>query len=110
MDKQTLQAQGYHQACELKTVPEHLPRRVEINGRGILICRQGEALFAVDEMCPHKQRSMMYGVVMAGQLTCPHHQYRFDLANGRCHVRKCPAIQTFELEVDEEAHVWVKVP
>lgn len=83
-----------------------MPFRAEIDGRGVLICREGDELFAVDELCPHENKSMRFGVVFDGVLTCPHHQYRFKLETGECNRRCAPAI-TYPLEV-VDGDVWVK--
>ncbi len=99
--------ENFERVCTLEEVPEHMPRRVQYKGRGVLICRDGDELFAVDEVCPHENESMKRGVIFDGEIICPHHQYRFDLKTGRCNQR-CAALQTYRLEVIDE-EIWLGI-
>ena len=90
---------GWKPACQTTEVSEAMPRRVDHEGRGVLVCRQGDEFFAVDEICPHERKSMRYGVVFHGRIICPHHQYAFDLNTGACNRRKCEPVLTYELTV-----------
>lgn len=98
----------YHRVCTIDEVPEHMPRHALVDGHPILICRLGQRLFAMTELCPHKQESMRYGVVMEGKLVCPSHMYGFDLETGRCDKRRQPPARTYPLEVRGD-EVWVEV-
>lgn len=100
--------QEYEAVCAVDDVGEHIPRKVEVNGRGVLICRNDDdQLYAVDEICPHKNQSMERAPIINGEIICPHHQYRFDLRTGRCN-RRCAPVQTYDLEVRDN-QVWVKI-
>lgn len=98
--------EGFERVCAVDEVPQHMPRKVEVNGRGVLVCRKNGELFAVDAICPHKNKSMERGVLFQGQIVCPHHQYRFDLETGRCN-RRCAPVQTYEVKVVDD-EVWVR--
>jgi nitrite reductase (NADH) small subunit len=45
--------------------------------------RQGD-LYAVQNRCPHRDAPLADGVFGSGQLICPYHSYKFNLANGEC--------------------------
>ena len=98
----------FHAVCDVDDISGPMPRRVEIDGRGILLCRSGDEVFAVDEICPHENESMRYGVVQRGQIICPHHRYKFDLETGRCNKRCAPA-RLYEVRVDDGT-VYVRAP
>lgn len=98
----------FEPVCSLDEVPEVRPKKVVVDGRGILLCRSGGEIRAVDEICPHEKRSMRYGVVQRGRIVCPHHRYKFDLETGRCRQRCAPA-QLYEVRV-EDGTVFVRVP
>lgn len=99
---------GFTKACAVDEIPQMMPRKVDVDGRSVLLCREAGEVWAVDEICPHKQRSMAYGVVFGGKITCPHHQYEFDLDTGRCNRRRCAPVMTYEVEVFEDT-VYVRV-
>ena len=97
-DNDTEPDEGFELVCGVDEVPDLMPRRVEVNGRGVLVCKTDDGFSAVDEICPHKDRSMRYGVVQRGQIICPHHRYKFDLETGRCR-RRCPPVAVYEVKV-----------
>lgn len=94
--------QGYEKACSVEDIPAMMAKKVEVAGRGVLLCREDDEVYAVDEICPHKKRSMAYGVVLDGKIVCPHHQYEFELDTGRCRGRRCAPVLTYEVEVVDE--------
>ncbi|MEM1349852.1 MAG: Rieske 2Fe-2S domain-containing protein [Myxococcota bacterium] len=104
-----LSTQGFHDVGAASEVRGVMPKRVLVENRGVLVCRQGDELHAVDELCPHKYKSMAYGLVHGGKIVCPHHQYGFDLRSGRCDKRRCAPINVYELVVDADDRVWVRV-
>ncbi|WP_158542504.1 Rieske (2Fe-2S) protein [Lujinxingia litoralis] len=104
--REELEAQGFEEVCGLDQVGKVMPTRVNVAGRSVLLCWDGERVRAVDELCPHKNRSMAYGVIFDGKIICPHHQYAFDLETGRCDHRAAP-VNVYEVVVEEE-RVWVR--
>lgn len=99
---QALREAGYIEACALDEIPQLMPKKITLNARRLLLCRDETGVFAVDEICPHKQRSMQFGLVFQGTITCPHHQYVFELDNGRCRRRRCPPLETYPVVVLDE--------
>lgn len=97
----------FERVCSVDDIPGPIPRKVELEGRGVLICRVGDDVYAVDEICPHKNQSMERAPLVGEEIVCPHHQYRFDLRTGRCN-RRCAPVQTYDVEV-VDGEVWVRV-
>lgn len=109
--RQELLDAGYLAAGRVDEIPQMMPRKLALGGRKLLLCRDGERVFAVDEICPHKQESMAFGVVFDGTITCPHHQYVFELQTGRCRRRRCAPVMTYPVEVvGEEVFVRANGP
>jgi nitrite reductase (NADH) small subunit/3-phenylpropionate/trans-cinnamate dioxygenase ferredoxin subunit len=48
----------------------------------IAVFKQGDAYFAIDDVCPHMGGSLSDGYVEDGIVTCPWHAWRFRLADG----------------------------
>jgi hypothetical protein len=46
--------------------------------------REGEAVHAVDDRCPHQGYPLSQGEVRGGVLTCRWHNWKFELASGAC--------------------------
>ncbi len=96
----------FEKVCLEAEVPTHMPKRVQVGGRGVLVAKQGGTVYAVDEFCPHKNRSMRYGILFDGEIICPHHHYHFDLETGRCKSR-CAPVHTYEVRVID-GEVWIR--
>ena len=105
---QALIDRGLLRACGGQEVPAVMPVKVSLAGRSLLVCRGEDGFFTVDELCPHKQESMAYGVVHGGKIICPHHQYSFDLHTGKCNIRRCAPLQTYATELSDDGDVYVK--
>jgi len=106
MTEQELMDAGFVDVCEESEVGAPLPKRVEVAGRGVLLGRDGDRVHAFDEICPHENQLMRFAVVFGGEVTCPHHQYRFKLDTGRCN-RRCAPLELFDVEV-LDGRVWVR--
>lgn len=58
------------------------PRLVEVDGQQIGLVRNGDQIHAIANACPHKGGPLAFGQVRHGEITCPWHRFRFDLATG----------------------------
>jgi nitrite reductase/ring-hydroxylating ferredoxin subunit/uncharacterized membrane protein len=65
------------------------PQRVEIDGVGVVLHRDGDNILAVGEYCPHLGAPMSDGWVDRGRVVCPWHGSRFECQSGE--VLKGPA-------------------
>jgi nitrite reductase/ring-hydroxylating ferredoxin subunit/uncharacterized membrane protein len=65
------------------------PQRVEIDGVGVVLHRDGGNVLAVGEYCPHLGAPMSDGWVDRGRVVCPWHGSRFECKSGD--VLKGPA-------------------
>ena len=55
---------------------------VRPEGRTIAVFRVGEAYYAIDNMCPHMGAELSGGFVEDGIVTCPWHEWRYDVRTG----------------------------
>ena len=100
LDPDTLAAEGFIRVASRAAIRPMLPLRVELPQRAILLCLDGDTVRAVDEMCPHNHKPMGFALVHEGRITCPHHQYVFELETGRCvNRRRCLPVETFDVRV-----------
>lgn len=60
-----------------------------------------EEVFALRDICIHKQRNLSKGMIFQGQVICPGHQWAYDLATGwNDEWARCQP--TYEVRVEEE--------
>jgi 3-phenylpropionate/trans-cinnamate dioxygenase ferredoxin subunit len=86
----------------LAETPENGNKAFEVEGRSVLICRSGDNVFAVENLCSHAASALEGGRIRGFALFCPVHGARFDLRTG------CTAgaltqtpIQTFAVRVKD---------
>lgn len=70
---------------EVATVKElirHKKKYVEVGEEKIALFYAAGQVYALYDVCIHKQRSLAKGVVMGDQVVCPGHQWCFELETG----------------------------
>jgi 3-phenylpropionate/trans-cinnamate dioxygenase ferredoxin subunit len=57
-------------------------KKVEVDGRELLLARVGDSYYAIDDRCPHMGGDLSEGSLDGGIVTCPKHGSQFDVRNG----------------------------
>ena len=60
------------------------PRPLETPWGTVALYRIGERTFCVQAFCPHMLGPLFQGTVSGESVTCPWHQWRYDLNTGEC--------------------------
>lgn len=82
-------------------VPPGEGRTFTVEGREVAVFRQRDgALFATDAYCPHRGAPLAEGVVGGGEVICPYHAFKFDLATGGCHNDAACSIRTYAIRAE----------
>ena len=78
------------------------PQLVIVGDRRICLVLHGEKFLAVQDACSHNGQSLSKGSVnYLGEIVCPWHGYRFDLATGRPCDSSSPDLITYGIKIDE---------
>jgi nitrite reductase/ring-hydroxylating ferredoxin subunit len=64
-------------------LPERTPKRVEVEGKGVLLYRVDGRIDAIGAVCSHAGGPLEKGQFRDGCVQCPWHDSVFDLRNGR---------------------------
>jgi nitrite reductase/ring-hydroxylating ferredoxin subunit len=64
-------------------LPSKKPTRVEVEGKPVMLYRDGHKVYAIGATCAHAGGPLDEGKVEGGCVTCPWHDSVFDLRNGR---------------------------
>lgn len=91
---------------EAAKVREGRPAPVYPKGVGVLLVRLGEELHAVANKCAHMGCPLEGGRLEGAVLTCPCHDWRFDVRTGRFLDAPELAIRTYATKV-EDGRVFV---
>ena len=90
-------------------VPDGADRAVfELEGRPIVVFRDGDRVYAVDAACPHEGNPLVQGDVVGMTLVCAFHGWRFDLETGACLHGERP-LRRYPAEL-RDGEVWIDVP
>jgi NAD(P)H-dependent nitrite reductase small subunit len=78
-------------------------------GKQLALFRHSDGrIFAVDAECPHAGGPLDEGTFKNCEVTCPLHDYKFDLTSGRCSTDPALALRTYPVFV-EDSQVWVEI-
>ena len=94
--------------CRLGQLAESKPQLATVAGHDIVLVRQGDEVFALDDLCSHAEVSLSTGDVVDGQIECWLHGSRFDLRTGE--PSGPPAwepVQTYPTTVGDDGTVAV---
>ncbi len=82
---------------------------IVICGKQIALFRLEEAVYAIDELCPHRDAPMHTGTWDGDAIICPWHQWRFRLKDGVC--TNIPGVKTRSYAVHLiEDQIWIETP
>jgi nitrite reductase/ring-hydroxylating ferredoxin subunit len=87
---------------------------VRVAGKPVAVFRRAAApagdpaagLFAREMACKHQNADLTRGTIAGGQVTCPRHGWRYDLATGACLDHDALPLRAHEVVVEDG---WVFV-
>ena len=100
----------WHQAGRLSELDPQEPTQARVANKMIALCRDGDEVFAISDICSHEFAFLSDGIIEDGCVECPLHQGRFDFRSGKAVA--APAIDdipTYPTRVDGDI-IWVGYP
>jgi len=91
------------QGVPLSSVPASGILAGHVDGKAVLLSRQGDGIFAVGGVCSHYSAPLAEGLVVDGEVHCPWHHACFDLRTGK--AIKAPAfasLPTWRVEIVDD--------
>jgi NAD(P)H-dependent nitrite reductase small subunit len=95
-------------ALKLEHVPVGESRCVKLGDVQIGLFRNPDGLLAINNICPHRGGPLNEGLVTDGVVTCPWHQWQFQLNDGVSKNIPKIRITTYPVEVRDGA-IWINV-
>jgi len=68
-------------------------------GRIAVFRTQDDQVFAIENRCPHKQGPLSEGIVHGASVTCPLHNWVFDLATGQALGADEGQVRTYPIDL-----------
>ena len=77
-----------------------------INGHKVAVFNSDSGIFAFDDECPHVEASLGSGKLEGKLVTCPAHQWQFDITTGECiTVDRCDDgcyVDTYPVKIEND--------
>ena len=92
----------------LTAIPQRGARVVKTPLGCVAVFRTHEdKVFALDNACPHKQGPLAEGIVHGNSVTCPLHNWVFDLETGQAQGADEGQVATYAARVDD-GRIWLE--
>lgn len=75
----------WHDVLTTAALADGQTTRVDSHGRGLFISREGDSYAVFDSHCSHQRTDIPLSELDDCTLTCPKHQWTFDVKTGACH-------------------------
>lgn len=83
-------------------------RAVQVGGRAVALFRLGDSFYATDNDCLHLGGPLAEGSLEGTLVTCPWHDWRFDVTTGACLQSSWLFLKRFEVKV-EDGEIYVSL-
>jgi 3-phenylpropionate/trans-cinnamate dioxygenase ferredoxin component len=93
--------EGFRTVARLGEIPATGLKGLVLDEQKIVLVRQGDQVYALEDRCSHEEFALSDGEMVAGQIECALHGARFDPATGA--PKALPAVKpvkTFECRVE----------
>ncbi|GAB4360050.1 MAG: hypothetical protein Kow006_29590 [Gammaproteobacteria bacterium] len=91
----------WHEIAALEAVPSGETTLFECDGRHLFVFRDGEEIHVYDSRCPHQVTDIPHLALEGTTLTCPKHQWQFDITTGECIAKGSHPLKRFDTKVDK---------
>jgi len=70
------------EVCALAEVKRKRKLLVQVEGTDVVLFSHEDRVYALADLCVHKQKRLSKGLIYRGKAICPGHQWAFDLESG----------------------------
>ena len=76
------------------------------HSKNVAVFRLEQGLFAIDDACTHEDGPLGEGELSGTIVTCPYHDWRFDVSNGSCLSHENRHVACYEVKEHSDC-IWV---
>ena len=73
----------------------------DCDGRNVFVYRTGDTCKVYDSRCPHQVTDIPHLALCDKQLTCPKHEWKFDITTGECISKGTRPLRQFDSRIKE---------
>ncbi len=100
--------EGFVSCLKESDIKEGKMKAVRVEGKSILLVRQGGQVFGVSNICPHMGCSLERGILRDYLVMCPCHGWKFDVRTGKYEEIKEIAVECYRCKV-ENGKIYVEI-
>jgi nitrite reductase (NADH) small subunit len=101
-----LDADGFQAVITSELLPEGGGNTYQRQGSPVAVFRVEGAVYALDDACPHEDGPLGEGTLKGCVVTCPYHDWHFDVTTGACTTEPDRPVATFATK-EADGFVWV---
>jgi nitrite reductase/ring-hydroxylating ferredoxin subunit/alkylhydroperoxidase/carboxymuconolactone decarboxylase family protein YurZ len=94
-------APRWHDVTPLSGVKDGATTWFDCDGRNLFVFRKGTKLKVYDSRCPHQVTNIPHLALEGTKLTCPKHEWAFDIETGRCIAKGDRPLTEFPHKVEK---------
>ena len=102
-------AQGYRAVCFSDMIEDGAASSFAVHDTVVAVFHRPDGWFAIDSACTHEDGPLEEGTVDGTVVTCPYHDWRFDLRDGACLSANDRAVGCYPVQIKGDV-VWVGPP
>jgi len=91
----------WHDIVAIDEIPHRESLFLEKDGRHLFIWRDGDDIAVYDSRCPHQVTDIPHLSLQGTTLTCPKHQWAFDIESGECIAKGDRPLKNFANKVSD---------
>jgi nitrite reductase/ring-hydroxylating ferredoxin subunit/alkylhydroperoxidase/carboxymuconolactone decarboxylase family protein YurZ len=89
----------WHDVAAVADIPQDEAAYFEVDGRHLFTYRKGDEITVYDSRCPHQETDIPLSLE-GKTLTCPKHQWAFDIESGECIAKGKRPLRQFEHRIE----------
>ncbi len=89
----------WHDVVAVAELADGKAARLDCDGRGLFVYRKERTFKVYDSLCPHESTNIPHLALKGSRLTCPKHEWAFDIASGRCVAKGDAPLNAFPHKV-----------
>jgi nitrite reductase/ring-hydroxylating ferredoxin subunit/alkylhydroperoxidase/carboxymuconolactone decarboxylase family protein YurZ len=93
---------AWHDVAPMTAIEDGKTAYFDCDGRNLFVHRKGTRLKVYDSRCPHEVTDIPHLALTGTTLTCPKHEWAFDIASGRCIAKGDRPLNEFPHKVESE--------
>ena len=90
----------WHDVAAMDDIPQQEAAYFEVAGRHLFTYRKGDEINVYDSRCPHQVTDIPHLSLQGKILTCPKHEWAFDIESGQCIAKGKRPLNRFEHKIE----------